>query len=461
MLKTDLEMPPGKKMMKARSKLVLRDPFFGSVAMGLRLMPLTEGQAAISRIKAMGTDSKFIVYNKFFVAHCTIKKLVGSIAHEAAHVAFKHPLRRGNRNFKLWNVACDYAINSILIEAGYELPDGVKHNSHYDGMSAEQIYTILKRKQDEEKLRLAEALENEIDDDLNGTAGDSDDFDSDGDDFDSDGDDFDPGQQDFSPDEEGAYELPDFDDEFDEMPQLPEEMDDFSAGVVLDAPEEAKTQEAQDEADLEIQSAAIAAKAAGKLPGSLERLIESQHMHKVHYRDLLRDWVQKNVFPANYTWKKPNRRFSASGIMLPSIDSEWDLPNIGVAVDESGSVTDQEEEAYANEMAGILSEFQCSYTAIYFDTSVRRRKEFSVEDLPIKLEVKAGGGTNFQPVFDYIKENSIEMEALLFFTDMGAFDWHNLKNPGYPVLWMNTDRLQDDKKVPFGTVIPLEMDDDD
>jgi len=43
---------------------------------------------------------------------------------------------------------------------------------------------------------------------------------------------------------------------------------------------------------------------------------------------------------------------------------------------------------------------------------------------------------------------------------MGAFDWNKIQNPGYPVLWMNTERAQDNMKVPFGTIIPLEMDED-
>jgi len=456
-------VPPLKKMMKARAKLIQRDPFFGAVALGLRLKELTDYQVATSRIKTMGTDSVFLVYNLDFVEYCTIKQLMASIAHEAAHVAFKHPLRRKDRNFKLWNIACDYAINSILIEAGYDLPEGVKHNPAYNGMSSEKIYKALKQEEaviepeaDGDEDSDSDDNDNENNDPDND--GDEDNDDDDDDNNDSDEDNDSNGGSDnnkFNPDQEGAYELPDFEDEFDPMPELP---DDFSAGVVLDAPEEAKNQEA--EKDLEIQAAAIAAKTAGMLPASLERIITSQHVHKVNYRDLLRDWVQKNVFPSNYTWKKPNRRYSSSDLTLPAIDSDWDLPNIGVAVDESGSVTDEESEKYANEMAGILSEFECTYTAIYFDTAVRRTKEFTIEDLPISLDVQAGGGTAFQPVFDYIRENSVEMDALLFFTDMGAYDWNKIQNPGYPVLWMNTDRNWDDRKVPFGTVIPLEMEDD-
>ena len=47
----------------------------------------------------------------------------------------------------------------------------------------------------------------------------------------------------------------------------------------------------------------------------------------------------------------------------------------------------------------------------------------------------------------------------MFFTDMGAWDWNQLEDPGFPVLWMNTSRYDDDMEVPFGTVIPLEVED--
>jgi predicted metal-dependent peptidase len=84
-----------------------------------------------------------------------------------------------------------------------------------------------------------------------------------------------------------------------------------------------------------------------------------------------------------------------------------------------------------------------------------------MSDLPLDLTIEAGGGTKFIPVFEYIKKHKIEMEALLFFTDMEPWEpWENIKahNPGIPVLWMNTNRSMDNFKPPFGTMVPLKID---
>ena len=44
-----------------------------------------------------------------------------------------------------WNIACDYAINPLLVEAGFELPEGALLDPAYAGLSAEDIYARLPR----------------------------------------------------------------------------------------------------------------------------------------------------------------------------------------------------------------------------------------------------------------------------------------------------------------------------
>jgi predicted metal-dependent peptidase len=97
---------------------------------------------------------------------------------------------------------------------------------------------------------------------------------------------------------------------------------------------------------------------------------------------------------------------------------------------------------------------------VYGDTSVRHTQHFETEDLPIKLEIHGGGGTKFVPALQYIRDHYPNVDAILFFTDMGAWDWDEVPqyNPGKPVLWMNTNRYSDGMDVPFGTVVPLEVD---
>ena len=124
------------KVSRAITRLVVKHPFFGSLALSLRV----EADADVS---TMCTDGKFIKWNPEFVDTMDQEETVGVMAHEVCHVTFKHPLRRGERDADRWNIACDFAINDILIEAGFTLPEGGLHDPQYSGLMAEAIYDRL------------------------------------------------------------------------------------------------------------------------------------------------------------------------------------------------------------------------------------------------------------------------------------------------------------------------------
>ena len=129
-------MDPQMKVSRAITRLVVKHPFFGSLALSLRV----ENDDSIN---TMCTDGKFIKWNASFVESMDQEETVGVMAHEVCHVTFKHMLRRGERDPDRWNVACDYAINEILIESGFVLPEGGLMDEQYFGMTAEQIYDRL------------------------------------------------------------------------------------------------------------------------------------------------------------------------------------------------------------------------------------------------------------------------------------------------------------------------------
>ena len=124
------------KMSRAITKLVVSHPFFGSIALSVKVEHDTS-------IDTMCTDGKSILWSPDFVDSISEPATIGTVAHEVMHIVMKHPLRRGERDPERWNIAADYAINGILLEAGFTLPDGGLHNPKYDGLSAEAIYDRL------------------------------------------------------------------------------------------------------------------------------------------------------------------------------------------------------------------------------------------------------------------------------------------------------------------------------
>ena len=121
---------------KARSRLILDNPFFGTLC--LRLKPIERDDMPTG-----ATDGVHLLYNPKWVEKLSEIQRIGFLAHEVMHVVFLHITRRQERGPEKWNVACDYAINNYLIAESFILPDGGLVDEQYDDMTAEAIYSLL------------------------------------------------------------------------------------------------------------------------------------------------------------------------------------------------------------------------------------------------------------------------------------------------------------------------------
>lgn len=124
------------KLTRARTSLILDQPFFGMLALRLHLV---EDES----IKTLATNGRCIKYSPQFINELPISQVKGVVAHEVMHCVYDHMGRQNGREPKKWNVACDYAINPDLIDAGFELPLGGLNNPAFQGMSADHIYNLL------------------------------------------------------------------------------------------------------------------------------------------------------------------------------------------------------------------------------------------------------------------------------------------------------------------------------
>ena len=98
----------------------------------------------------MATDGVSLFYNPAFVETLNAAELAGVLAHEVMHPALQHHTRRGDRDRNRWNMACDYAINPLLLDAGLTLPKDVLIDHRFRGMSAERIYNLIEEQQDQD-----------------------------------------------------------------------------------------------------------------------------------------------------------------------------------------------------------------------------------------------------------------------------------------------------------------------
>ena len=368
---------------KARSRLLLDNPFFGTLA--LKLLPKEDTSQPSGY-----TDGKVLGYNPKWFEKLSSQQQVGFIAHEIMHIVYMHIFRREQRHPKKWNVAADYVINYNLVhDCRMVLPDGALIDEQYKGMTTEHVYNLLPEMEDED-----------------------------------------------------GNSIP-----WDDLPE------DFGgSGAVRDgAPSNGSSTKEQQKWTIDINQAYEAAKMAGKLPGGLSKVIDEIVKPKVNWKAVLTKFLTSTA-KNDYSWVKPNRRFLGQDMYLPSLYSER-LESIVVAVDTSGSITDEELQIFASETSAILASMDPEKIEfLQCDTAINQHDTYTRESLPLKVEFKGRGGTDFAPVWEYIEENHLNPKACIYLTDLYPCDWG--EQPPYPVLWISTTDVDN---VPFGEVTRIQV----
>lgn len=103
-------------LMKARCRLMIREPFYGSIAMDMTWREdKMEFKDVPEEAKTMGVrltnTGAECVYYKPFVEKLSVEELYTVVQHEIEHLVRLHCLRRDNRHPELFNVACDMSIH--------------------------------------------------------------------------------------------------------------------------------------------------------------------------------------------------------------------------------------------------------------------------------------------------------------------------------------------------------------
>jgi predicted metal-dependent peptidase len=222
---------------------------------------------------------------------------------------------------------------------------------------------------------------------------------------------------------------------------------------VLDAPEaedgEGKTVAEQSrEWQIAVEQAENVTKLAGKMPVGAVRTLESAQAARVDWRELLRR-AWSDTIPSDYSWIHPNRRHVWAGLYLPGVICEG-VGEIAVAVDCSGSVSARQLGLFEAEIRSILAgQRPRQVHVLYFDADVNKVESYQAGE-PIALTPAGGGGTDFRPCFDWLRERSILPQTLVFLTDLcGTFP---SEAPPYPVIWASTEN----RRAPFGQVVSME-----
>ncbi len=417
------------RLLKARADMVLTHPFFASLAMRLTLKEDRTCRTA-------WTDGKTFGYNPDYINILPREKLVGLSAHTVMHPACNHHLRRKDKDPEIWNKACDYVINPILLDAGLVLPDGFLWDEAYIGKTAEQVYTCLVQGEGEEESKGEESNEPDPSAEKNG-------------------------QEEQKEEDTQSAPTDDQENSVKKDPDPDDNMDPGGTGEVRDgsAPEQ-KTFSEQNDSDTDWDQALIQAasnaRSMGSLPKGVDILVKERFSPTLPWSSLLSRFIQQSA-NHDYTWTRPNRRYLHQDLYFPSLVSDQ-LPQLVLAVDTSGSIKPTELERFGAELKAILSMNPSLVHLVYADMAITGYEMLSTQELDLSFAPKGGGGTDFTVVFEFIEGQGINPFCLLFFTDMECQRFPSF-TPAYPVLWIRTGH--GGFTPPFGEIIDMLPDCDD
>jgi predicted metal-dependent peptidase len=404
-------LPALVKLHKARAGLVQDQPFFGTLALRLRLVEDSSCETA-------WTDGTSMGYNPLFIDTLSLDEAKFLFCHEVGHVAYLHHTRRLGREPGRWNRAGDYVLNGMILKStSYSMPKGGLLNPAFDGFATEAVYDRLP---DDGTTQSSQGKPSDKPQKGQGKS---------------------KGK---SGKKSGSGQG--------EPIQNPS--DPGRCGEVRDAPGQstppaspADLELAESDWKVAVAQAASVARAAGKLPAGLERIVAEILEPVVDWKSITREFMERTA-KADYDWGVPNRRHISRGFMLPSLRSK-ELKPFVLVVDVSGSVTQERLDVFDAEANGVLEEHPTTPChVIYCDSAVSKVDEYEGGER-IKLKAVGGGGTDFRPAFAEVEKLGITPSCLIYLTDMECSDFPK-EAPEYPVLWARLEKDDKGTKPPWG-----------
>ena len=388
----------------ARVALVLKHGFFGNLAMRLKLVNADEW------CETAATDGRHFYYNTEFVTSLNTKQMMFLFCHELLHCAYDHMSRTGDRNRTVANIAMDYIVNADCINNGLgekitQVP--ILYDRKYEGWHWEAVYDDLMK--NAKQVTLDELADMLLDEHMDGDK---------------------DGNGDESKDGKGK-----------------------GRPVLTDA----ERQQIRDEFKEAMLSAAQAT-GAGSLPGGLRRMLKDLTEPKIDWREFIRQQIQSTV-KNNYTWTTPSRKNFSNGFTLPSMLKE-DSIDLCIAIDTSGSITDEMARDFFSEVQGIMDQFPDYKIKVWcWDTSVHNPEEFTPHGSITlgEYELAGFGGTDAAVSWHWMKDNDVEPKLLINFTDGEV--WGDWGDPNYcDTVWIINNRYNKEIAPPFGRYAYYEND---
>ena len=360
-----------------RAQLLCDYPFYGSL-----ILHLTPGLADCGTAY---TDMKSIVFDPEFLRILSDTEVKFVMLHEVMHCVLKHCVRCNTLDPRLFNIACDIVVNSLILEtlgirefnvagekAMHIAPDG-REGRFY---TAEQVYEMLVKKEKDSGGNLKQ--ENGFD----------------------------------------RHE--------------PWTETEGSASILSDIWE----------ANLR-KASKLAGDGTG-IPAGIRRYLKDiVYMSKTNWRRVLADFIKHDR--SDFTFERRDARYQGDFIMPLFCEDMFGekAENLWFLIDVSGSISEVELSMAYKEIKSACSQMDSlSGMLSFFDTEVSEPQSFDSVEALDKIEPVGGGGTSFHAIFDYLGSyfNKDELPAYIIIITDGYAEFPGEDAAlGIPVLWCIVD----------------------
>lgn len=193
---------------------------------------------------------------------------------------------------------------------------------------------------------------------------------------------------------------------------------------------------------------AAASAGRGSVPAEFSHLLDRfAHSPPVPW-EVLREWLTSRFSTGDWSLRKPNRKvLAATGLYTPGLVPEPD-GHVVFFVDTSGSCFNILSTFAAHVNDAVHEIKPAAVTVVCTDAAVHCVHQYGPDDT-IDFTPHGGGGTDFAPAFEYVRDHGLDPDCAVFLTDLdGTFPDFV---PPYPVLWVQHGHYR--ANAPFGTVL--------
>lgn len=377
--------------------------FFSSLLYGFILEPTNE-------IKTISLNSieKKVHINPNWFNELNNEHRMTALTHEMLHYVLQHDIRLGAKNPKRFQEASDQVVNNLLNDMDFKLlPESEANlNTSYAKRSVEDVYTEILKKYDEPPEE-----NNNGDSPYSGN----------------------------SPAESN-------------LPNPSHANGDDPLGNDLSYTQPTNQQQNQRNSDVTKANMAnklASSKEAGDMGNVLEQFFEKIADGKLDWKIVLQEHLD-SITRGDKSYDRLERRYLPYELYLPSNQSENHIEKVAIAFDVSGSVSEEQIEAFLREMKNVKESCDPEVMdVITFNHNLVQELTFEQDEEIEDISMYSGGGTDLYPVFEKYSENSKKPKFLIVFSDLYCPPIENA--PDYDVIWVCIDNPT--AEVNFGKLI--------